>query len=226
MADTEELAGVSQRYKGAAGQEYSQWQVRSGGMAPEKARRFAPYVKPTDTVLDFGCGGGTLIASLDCGERIGVEPNPDSRAVCANNGIKAYPSVADVPAGTVDVVVSNHALEHCLRPVDELQSILRVLRPGGQAVFVLPMEEWRREPKYRTGDINHHLYTWTPLTLGNLFDEAGFIVNSVEVIRLAWPPGVQMMWDHLPERVFDIVSRGWSLAVRRPQLRIVASARP
>jgi hypothetical protein len=87
------------------------------------------------------------------------------------------------------------------------------------------MEEWRREPRYRTDDINHHLFTWTPLTLGNLFTEAGFDVSSVEVIRLAWPPGAQKMWDYLPERLFDAVSRGWSMIVRSPQIRIVAYAR-
>jgi SAM-dependent methyltransferase len=224
MADTEELAGVSERYKGSLGQEYSQCQLKSGGMAPEKARRFAPFVKAADTVLDFGCGGGTTLAVLDCAEKVGVEPNPASRNVCAANGITAYASAADVPTGSVDVVISHHALEHCLSPIDVLRSLRRVLRPGGRAVFVLPMEEWRRGPKYRANDINHHLFTWTPQTIGNLFTEAGFEVSSVEVIRLVWPPGAQKMWNHLPERVFDAISRCWSIAVRSPQLRIVVTA--
>jgi len=221
----ERLSGVSDHYHGLDGEAYSAWQVSSsGGMASETVRRFAPFVNQADTVLDFGCGGGTLLATLRCAERVGVEPNPASRRLCAAKGISAYESISAVPMHSVDVIISNHALEHCLDPLGDLKQLSRVVKVGGRLVFVLPMEEWRREPQYRVGDINHHLFAWTPLTIGNLFMEAGYEVEQVDVIRMAWPIGAQVLWDRLPERLFDLLSRAWSIAFRLPQLRVVARA--
>jgi hypothetical protein len=37
---------------------------------------YAPYIRKTDAVVDFGCGGGFLLDALDCGDKMGVEINP------------------------------------------------------------------------------------------------------------------------------------------------------
>lgn len=216
---------VSKWYNGALGKHYSRWQTATGGMAQENARRFQPFVKGTDSVLDFGCGGGAILAALECGDRFGVEPNPASRHVCKTNGVKAFASVDDVPADSIDVVISNHALEHCLNPLADLRSLRRPLKDRGVLVFVIPMEDWRRQKKWVPIDDNHHLFGWTPLTIGNLFTEAGYEVDAVDIVRLAWPPGFQVLWNRLPMPAFDVISRIWSIVARMPQLRIQARPR-
>ena len=37
---------------------------------------FEEFIRPTDNVLDFGCGGGFLLAAITAKARIGVEINP------------------------------------------------------------------------------------------------------------------------------------------------------
>lgn len=51
--------------------------------------------------------------------------------------------------------------------------------------FVVPCDSIRM--KYRPGDINHHLFSWSPMNLGNLFTEAGFVVDSVRPHPDKWP---------------------------------------
>jgi SAM-dependent methyltransferase len=103
------------------------------------------------------------------------------------------------------VVISNHALEHCRDPFRELVEMKRVLRPGGRAVLILPLEDWRRSRHFRRNDINRHLYGWTPLLIANLVTEAGFEVRDVSIVRHAYPPGVGLLWPILPESMFDII---------------------
>ena len=55
-----------------------------------------------------------------------------------------------VPSQTIDVVISNHALEHTLSPFDELVELRRVLRSGRRLeVLWLPLDDWRlREAQF------------------------------------------------------------------------------
>ena len=52
---------------------YFDWQRNQGLFGGRKNRAtFAPYVQPTDCVLDFGCGGGYLLAQIDVAQSGGV----------------------------------------------------------------------------------------------------------------------------------------------------------
>jgi len=46
-----------------------------------------------------------------------------------------------------DVIISNHALEHTLHPLQELEALLPKLKPGGKVVFVVPCESIARKHK-------------------------------------------------------------------------------
>lgn len=168
---------------------YFDWQREIGGFAGQANRfKFQSHVRPSDRVLDFGCGGGFLLAAIPCAERKGVEINPVARAEAMRNGIDAVPSSEEVPDDWADVVISNSCLEHCESPLAELKQLLRKLKPGGKFVLVVPHETigWR----YRPGDINQHIYTWSPMALGNLVALAGFDIKSVDTSKLVWPPRV------------------------------------
>ena len=189
-----------------------------------KVRRFAPYVRPADTVLDFGCAGGGMLGALPGARKIGVEINDVARqAAVSDYGIEGYKSLAEVPDGVADVVVSNHTLEHIAAPFDALCQLKSKLKPNGLLVLVLPIDDWRAQRRWDSHDINRHLYTWTPLNLGNLLDEAGFRPEEMRIIHRTLMRGVDK-FAKLPDPLFEGVS--WLYSHLRHRQELLATARP
>jgi SAM-dependent methyltransferase len=220
MARMEESVG--RHYRGALGEEYFGWQGSGADVnAQIESSKFAPHVLPTDTVVDFGCGAGALLTTLKIGERIGVEPNPPARRAGQARGVRVVASTRELEEAIADVVISNHALEHTLAPLDELRELRRILKPGGRLVLWLPLDDWRTQRRPRE-DVNHHLYTWTPLLLQNLLDEAGFRVRECRVVTHAWPRFHQPLFRRLPRPVFDVLARIWAVLRRRRQVTALA----
>jgi SAM-dependent methyltransferase len=216
-------ARVGRHYRGELGERYYAWQHKGAELGAELERpKFSPHVGPRDTVVDFGCGGGYVLAGLDVGERLGIEVNDVARAAANARGVRAVASAGDLAEGCADVVISNHALEHTLAPLDELRALCRLLKPRGRLVLWLPLDDWRRQRRPDPADENHHLYTWTPLLLANLLAEAGFEVREVEVVTSAWPQQHELLYRVLPRRGFDAACRAWGLLARRRQVRALA----
>ena len=122
-------------------EKYFDWQSsigEFGGWANQT--KFNDYIASNSDVLDFGCGGGFLLSGLQCGKKIGVEPNKSAAETAKSKGIEVFHSVADVPDDYVDVIISNNALEHALHPLEELRSLYGKLRRGGKIIFVVPCE--------------------------------------------------------------------------------------
>jgi SAM-dependent methyltransferase len=177
------LAATTSHY----GAEYFRWQFEIGSFGGwANLPKFSKYIHPRMKVLDFGCGGGYLLANVNCKEKLGLEINPVARAEAEKSGIRTVASTSEIEDDWADVIISNHALEHCQNPLQELQALLRKLVPGGTAVFVVPCEAIKNS--YRTGDPNHHLYSWGPMSLANLFAEAGFTVVESKAYVHSWPP--------------------------------------
>jgi SAM-dependent methyltransferase len=169
------------------GAEYFKYQFeigRFGGWA--NLTKFSPYIRPHMKVVDFGCGCGYLLANFDCKEKLGVEVNPVARAKAEEAGIRTVASSSEIEDRWADVIVSNHALEHCRHPLEELQALWPKVVPGGLVVLVVPCEAIKN--KFRADDPNHHLYSWSPMSLANLFAEAGFTVVESKAYIHCWPP--------------------------------------
>jgi len=167
--------------------DYFDWQNdigKFGGWANQT--KFSDFLKPNSTIVDFGCGGGYLLSAIKAKRKIGIEVNPTAAAEATKNGVEVFSSTIDVPDEIADFIISNNALEHTLRPLDELKSLLPKLKPGGLCIFVVPCENITME--FKSDDINHHLYSWSPMCIGNLFEEAGYdLIESKPYIH-KWPP--------------------------------------
>ncbi len=166
---------------------------------------FESYISAEDDVLDFGCGGGYLLKNIRCRKRVGVEVNPSAAAVAKENGVEVYARVEDVPNDYVDIIISNNALEHTLFPLRELKTLYAKLRNAGRVVLVVPCESIGYA--YRAGDGNHHLYSWSPMCLGNLLAEAGFSVVESKPYIHKWPPKYRFIARIGGRRAFDIACR-------------------
>jgi SAM-dependent methyltransferase len=213
---------VGRHYRGELGQEYFDWQGSAADLkAAIERTKFAPHVSERDTVVDFGCGAAALLATLPARERVGVEPNPAARRTGEARGIRVVASTRELEDAMADVVISNHALEHTLAPLEELRELRRILKPGGRLVLWLPLDDWRTQHR-PSEDVNHHLYTWTPLLLHNLLDEAGFEVRECRVVTHAWPRYYDVLFRRLPRRAFDVLARAWAVLRRRRQVMALA----
>ncbi|MFN8476043.1 MAG: class I SAM-dependent methyltransferase [Anaerolineae bacterium] len=213
---------VSEHYD----ERYFAWQATGGEFGGwANLTKFSAFIRPQDDVLDFGCGGGYLLKNLGCRRRVGVEVNSAAHATARSNGVEVYAATAEAPDDYVDVVISNHALEHTLRPLDELKALYSKLRPGGRVVFVVPCENVAHA--YVPNDINHHLYSWSPMCLGNLFTEAGYRVIESKPYIHKWPPYHRQIARFGGRAAFDLACRAYGRIERSwAQVRIVAAKGP
>jgi len=190
---------------------YWEWQRIIGEFGGRANRhKFSKLINPEDCVIDFGCGGGYLLASLNCCKRIGIEPNQAASSQLKELNIQFFESCAhaleELGEEVADVVVSNHALEHVLEPLEELKRLWCLLKPGGRIVFYVPCDSFRR--KYCPDNIDHHLYSWSPQNIGNLFSEAGYRVISVKSRLYKWPPGY-LKFARLGDPLFRFICLVW-----------------
>lgn len=205
----------------ADGDGYFGWQgplSQLGGWA--NAFMFAPYVGSEDRVIDFGCGGGDLLAGLTCAERLGIEINAAARIASRHNGLQVVESLGAVDSDSFDVVLSSHALAQVEAPLAIASEMWRVLKPGGRVVIVVHCESSRR--RFAPQDINGHMYTWSPSNLGHLFRRAGFVIRAVDPVLHAWPPRPHLVARAVGETGFHILSRARGYLDRRlVQVRLV-----
>jgi SAM-dependent methyltransferase len=203
-------------------EKYFDWQSPMGEFAAwANQSMFVEYISINNRVLDFGCGGGYLLKNLECSKKVGVEVNPSAAEIARKNGIEVYSSIRDVPDEYIDVIISDNALEHTLQPLEELKALYKKLTAGGKAVFVVPCESISYS--YEPNDINHHLYSWSPMSIGNLFGEAGFSVIESNPYIHKWPPGYKFIARVGRRRLFDIACRIYGRIERSWfQVRVIA----
>lgn len=96
---------------------YFEWQKSTGEFGSTVDRyKFEKYIRTIDYVLDFGCGGGFMLKSLNCAAKIGVEVNDSARQFALTQGISAVKDSNQILDEWADVIISDNALEHTLAP--------------------------------------------------------------------------------------------------------------
>ena len=202
--DTSRNPDTVDRYRGDAGRDY--YDGRFGDHMEIGRRYQSKYFQPVAgadrVVCDFGCGDGTILRELPAARRLGIEVNPacwdriKARNEHLDVPVEVFEKPEDVPSECADAVVSNHCLEHVPSPLDSLRELRRILKPGGNLALVVPYDDWRagKNHSWRAQDPDFHLFTWSPMNLGNLLLEAGFEVQEVEIKSFAWSP--RIFWVH------------------------------
>jgi SAM-dependent methyltransferase len=200
---------------------YFNWQKNIGyfgGIANKF--KFEKHIKKNDIVLDFGSGGGYLLKNINCKDKIGIEINESARKEAQLNEVKSIESIDKIKNEFADVIISNHALEHVECPLNILKKLKNKLKKKGKIIFVVPHQSPKE--KYIQNDINQHLYTWNPLTLGNLFKNAGYKNIKVSVIRHKWPPKYIQIYNIFGLKIFHIISKLYAIIKNNYQIKIIA----
>ncbi len=113
--------------------------------AADSAAYLLPHLAPGASVLDVGCGPGSvtldLAAAVAPGVVVGIEPGGEvlrvARDAAAERGDATtrfeHADVMDLPyaAASFDVVHAHQVLQHLADPVGALRQMRRVCRPGG-----------------------------------------------------------------------------------------------
>ncbi|MGD8634004.1 MAG: class I SAM-dependent methyltransferase [Anaerolineales bacterium] len=203
--------------------EYFDWQRDQGKFGAIADRfKFDEYIQTNDAVLEFGCGGGYLLNSILAKAKMGIEISDHARRAANQSGLNVVSDISEVPDRFADVLISNHVLEHVISPHAVLSELRTKIKAGGLAVFVVPHQGPRE--KYQHDDINNHLYTWNPLTLGNLFASAGYDVIRVDTLRHRWPPGYWWIFNNFGLQVFHAFARIYAYLRNSFQIRIVGKS--
>lgn len=202
--------------------QYFDWQApigEFGGWANQT--KFIEYISDDSKVLDFGCGGGFLLKDIKCSMKVGVEINQTADELARKSGIEVFGSVPEVPDNYVDVIISNNALEHTLQPLEELRLLRNKIEVNGKIIFIVPCESISRS--YKPNDVNYHLYSWSPMCIGNLFTEAGFSIIESKPYIHKWPPKYRFVARVGGRRLFEVACRIYGQFARSWfQVRVIA----
>ncbi|MBC7789348.1 MAG: class I SAM-dependent methyltransferase [Anaerolineae bacterium] len=137
------------------------------------------------TILDLGCGHGTLIhfaRRAGYSSIVGVDRSPEQVAEANRLGIEGVREgdlmavLAELPDESQDVVIAFDVIEHFTREellpfVDEVR---RVLKSGGKWLIHTPNGESPFFGRIRYGDFTHE-QAFTATSMGQLLLSSGFI---------------------------------------------------
>ena len=181
-------------------------------LVPRDARR----------ILDVGCNDGAFGAALltagpEGREVWGIEPSPADAEVASEvlTGavVGTFPESLDRVPGHFDCIAFNHVLEHMVDPWNALRVAASVLTPDGVIVGELPNVRFlpflfdlgfRGRFEYtETGLLDRtHLRFFTRSSMHQLFDEAGYEVDSLTPVTAMGNARVPRL-----SRAFSVVAR-------------------
>jgi len=150
---------------------------------------FSRYVRPTDRVLDLGCGYGQFINHVECARGYGMDLNPASRQALKSGVVFLEQDCSvrwAIEPESLDLVFTSNFFEH-LPTKDHLSKTVdeafRCLRPGGRLIAMGPNAKVIQGAYWDFFD--HHI-PLTELSLQEALELAGF--HSLEVIGRFLPP--------------------------------------
>jgi methionine biosynthesis protein MetW len=190
---------------------WEQKKVREADLGADGSlRRTAalPLLEGGETLLDVGCGEGTLAAMAREKFRAvhGIDISHEAVRLAAEHGVRAVRVNLNTepiphPDMSFDAVVTLDVIEHVFDPVRFVREIHRVLRPGGALVISTPnirklQRIWSivrgRFPRTSYDPVGFdggHLHYFTSLDLKTLLEDNGYHVVLVDGIcgdRRTW----------------------------------------
>jgi SAM-dependent methyltransferase len=159
---------------------------------------FTRWIKPTDAVLDLGCGYAEFINNVSAGAKFAMDLNPSAQDYVASDVTLLQQDCSQpwpLPEGTLDVVFTSNFFEHLPTKQTLLQTLgeaKRCLKPGGCIIALGP------NIRYLSGaywDFFDHSLSLTELSLAEALVMTGF---KVELTRAKFLPYSMSLGSHPP----------------------------
>jgi methionine biosynthesis protein MetW len=200
----------------------------------EAAGMIAAVIQPKATVLDVGCGTGSvskILMETRGVQLLGIEPDPHRVAVARSRGINAMQGFFDEKTvenlGKFDVVVFADVLEHLPDPGAALRLAHQVLKPDGAVVASIPnIAHWSVRLDLLCGRFDYqpygimdatHLRWFTEKSVRALFETTGYQIESIRHTAGVLLPAY---YEYFPWRYFR------PRRYRKPVVRFLARTMP
>jgi SAM-dependent methyltransferase len=138
------------------------------------------------TILDFGCGPGWLLSSLETkAKKYGVDSS-QLATISAQSFATVATDINDLNEDVFDLIVANHVLEHLKNPIETLISLINRLSPSGALIIGMP--DFSSAMAHRFGPTYRMLNEPTHISLFTL-DSTLLLLRKLdmEIIRVAFP---------------------------------------
>ena len=177
-------------YRGTRGEVYQKSRHRVGDrgfelIARSRARKIRKYIKPGDSVLEFGVGQGWNLAKITCREKVGYDISEEPKRLRGYE-ISFVRDLKEIGNKRFDVIICHHALEHTPDPAAMLQQISGLLAKDGKLLVFIPWETQLKYRRFNKNEPNHHLFSWNAQSLGNLLTACGFEVVEYGIIPFGY----------------------------------------
>lgn len=152
----------------------------------EKVRQLAAFgLQSNASILDVGCGGGMLLRELRAiGFRslTGIDAYIQ-KSFSPERGIQIRKSDLAAAAGSFDLVMLHHSLEHMPNQEEQLREVVRLMKPDGQCLIRVPLADSLAWSRYGTEwvqlDAPRHFYLHTRRSLQIVALRAGLDLVSM-----------------------------------------------
>jgi len=216
-------------YSGRAGAVYHEAKHGAGPIgnkmiAKNRLRKFQPFVKETDSVLEYGVGTGFNLAELCCKEKVGYDVAECCRAKVEADGIYFTSDIQEVLKWKkrFDIVICHHVLEHVANPILVLLRIRQFLKPDGRLLLCVPFDKERRFRRFTSFEPDMHLFAWNTQSICNLLLYASYEIGEAKLS----PSGYERFLAPLGKLGFWCYKMGlWMARLVKPVHEIYVVAR-
>jgi len=154
----------------------------------------------TDKVLDFGCGTKPFEQLFAVSEYIGLEHEKSKENTKADFFYDGRHFPFD--DNSFDNVLSTQVLEHVPNPMEILNEIARVLKPGGYVMISVPFTQEEHEVPY-------DFYRFSSYAIADMFNNAG--LKIIEYKKLTG--GVKAIISTITFYIFRTVYRNRKISL-------------
>lgn len=114
--------------------------LHTNDWAQKQSSVFAQYIDSRHSVLEYGCGDGCILETLDADTKAGIELNPGAAAIAIEKGLNIRTSAADFNNNAFDRIIVSYEAKQLRDPVHELSGLRPLLSDSGLLLLSQPID--------------------------------------------------------------------------------------